>query len=310
MGHMFLVMVDAHSKWLEAHIMSNITATTTIEKLRQVFSTHGLPDSLVSDNATTFTCDLFQEFMRRNGIRHVRSAPFHPASNGLAERAVQTLKEGLKRMTGGTITTKLSRFLFQYRITPQTTTGQAPAVMLMGRKPKAHLDLLRPNIRARVERKQEKQKERHDHHARERQLKPNDTVYIRNFTSSQRWLPGIILSQSGPVSFVVKLTDGRVMRRHQDHLRLRYDKDKTMFSDGTAVGGSIQVEIPQETASEEQGHSVVPAEGDGHSLTNTQPAPVPSDPAPLGHALPVSRSTPGVLRRSQRSHKPPERLTL
>ncbi|XP_029551127.1 uncharacterized protein K02A2.6-like [Salmo trutta] len=217
MGHMFLVMVDAHSKWLEAHIMSNITATTTIEKLRQVFSTHGLPDSLVSDNATTFTCDLFQEFMRRNGIRHVRSAPFHPASNGLAERAVQTLKEGLKRMTGGTITTKLSRFLFQYRITPQTTTGQAPAVMLMGRRPKAHLDLLRPNIRARVERKQEKQKERHDHHARERQLKPNDTVYIRNFTSSQRWLPGIILSQSGPVSFVVKLTDGRVMRRHQDH---------------------------------------------------------------------------------------------
>ncbi|XP_029567815.1 uncharacterized protein K02A2.6-like, partial [Salmo trutta] len=178
MGHMFLVMVDAHSKWLEAHIMSNITATTTIEKLRQVFSTHGLPDSLVSDNATTFTCDLFQEFMQRNGIRNVRSAPFHPASNGLAERAVQTLKEGLKRMTGGTITPKLSRFLFQYRITPQTITGQAPAVMLTGRKPKAHLDLLRPNIRARVERKQEKQKERHDHHARERQLKPNDTVYI------------------------------------------------------------------------------------------------------------------------------------
>jgi hypothetical protein len=51
-GHMFLVMVDAHSQWLQAIIVSNITVTTAIEKLRQVFATLGLSDSLVSDNAT------------------------------------------------------------------------------------------------------------------------------------------------------------------------------------------------------------------------------------------------------------------
>ena len=139
----------------------------------------------------------------------------------------------------------------------------------MGRKPKAHLDVLCPEIKARVEWKQEKQKERHDHLVRERQLKPNDTVYIHNFTSSQHWLPSTILSQSGPVSFVVKLTDGRFMRRHQDHVHLRYDKENAMFSDGTATGGSIQVETPQETVHEEQGHSVVLAEGNGLPLTNT-----------------------------------------
>lgn len=99
-GQMFLLMVDAHSKWIEAHIMSNITAPTSIDKLRQVFAVCGLPDTLVTDNGMTFTSELFGEFMQQNDIHHIRTAPFHPAANGLAECAVQTVKEGLKRMTG------------------------------------------------------------------------------------------------------------------------------------------------------------------------------------------------------------------
>ena len=51
---MFLVLVDAHSKWLECHIMSSITANKTMEKLRMIFSTHGLPKKIVSDNGPTF----------------------------------------------------------------------------------------------------------------------------------------------------------------------------------------------------------------------------------------------------------------
>ncbi|KAJ8346839.1 hypothetical protein SKAU_G00282400 [Synaphobranchus kaupii] len=73
---------------------------------------------------------------------------FHPVSNGLAERAVQTVKEGLKRMTGDSLSTRVSGFLFQYRLTPQTTTGQSPEEMLMNRRPNSRLDLLRPDIKA------------------------------------------------------------------------------------------------------------------------------------------------------------------
>ena len=62
-----------------------------------------------------------------NAIKHLTMAPYHPVSNGLAERAVQTLKTGLKKMTVGNIEDKLACFLFQYRITPHTTTGQSPA---------------------------------------------------------------------------------------------------------------------------------------------------------------------------------------
>ena len=61
-------------------------------------------------------------------------SPYHPSSNGLAERAMQTFKQGLKKMKYGTLQTKISRFLFSYRTTPQSTTGVSPAELLMGRK--------------------------------------------------------------------------------------------------------------------------------------------------------------------------------
>ena len=77
--------------------MKTATSTTTIEHLRNIFATHGLPEMLVTDNAAYFTSQEFQDFTKLNGIRHVTSAPYHPASNGLAERAVQTVKEFLKK---------------------------------------------------------------------------------------------------------------------------------------------------------------------------------------------------------------------
>ena len=73
-------MVDAHSKWVEAHVVDSATSQATIEKLQLVFSTHGLPDTIVSDNGTAFTSDEFAAFVRQNGIRHLTSAPYHPAS--------------------------------------------------------------------------------------------------------------------------------------------------------------------------------------------------------------------------------------
>lgn len=86
---------------------------------------------LVSDNGTCFTSAEFETFMKQNGIDRVRSAPFHPSSNDLAERAVQTFKEGMKKVKEETFQITLSRFLFSYRITPHATTGLSPAELMM-----------------------------------------------------------------------------------------------------------------------------------------------------------------------------------
>ena len=71
--------------------------------------------------------------MEKNGIKHVTSSPYHPSSNGLAERAVQTVKQGLRQVEGFTIKEKVAKFLFKYRITPHSTTGVSPSKLLMGR---------------------------------------------------------------------------------------------------------------------------------------------------------------------------------
>ena len=76
MGHMFLV-VDAHSKWLDAH-MSLITSARTIETLRSVFATQGLPRVIVADNGSSVTSDEFKTFVRKNGIKHVTYARTTP----------------------------------------------------------------------------------------------------------------------------------------------------------------------------------------------------------------------------------------
>ena len=95
LGKMLLVPVDATSKWIETHIMSSTTSTATVNKLREIFAQHGLLEVLVSDNAANFISEEFQTFMRKNGIVHVTPAPYHPASNGLGEWAVQTVKSGI-----------------------------------------------------------------------------------------------------------------------------------------------------------------------------------------------------------------------
>ena len=93
---MYLIVVDAHSKWPEVIPMRSTTATRTISKLRQIFAQHGIPEQIVSDNGPQFASEEFADFAKANGIRHIRSAPYHPATNGLAERFVQTFKNALK----------------------------------------------------------------------------------------------------------------------------------------------------------------------------------------------------------------------
>ena len=220
-GKMFLVVVDSHSKWLDVIPVSTANSATTIRELRKLFATHGIPDVVVSDNGTAFTSVEFSEFMVKNGIRHLRTAPYHPATNGLAERAVQTFKTALKKSAStGNVDTRLARFLFQYRTTPNSTTGVSPAELLMGRKLRTHLDQLCPDLASTVYGRQQAQKKSHDKQNSERAFNLNDPVFVKNYHQGPAWLPGEVIT-SGPRNYKIQLRNGAVVRRHVDQMRSR-----------------------------------------------------------------------------------------
>ena len=158
LGKYFLTLVDSHSKCLEVIPVNAVTSTVTIEKLKLIFSTHGLPDMIVSDNGSVFTSKEFSHFMVYNGITHVKTSLYHPSTNGLAKRAVQIFKAGIKKQAEGTLESKLAHFLFHYRLTPQTTMGQFPSELLLGRCIKSCLDLLQPSGRSKVFKSLQQQK--------------------------------------------------------------------------------------------------------------------------------------------------------
>ena len=132
--------------------MHAATTRATVKILQNMIAIHGIPHVMVTDNGSVFTSVEFGDFMRGNGITHVTSARYHPATNGLAERAVQTFKGPMKKMETeyGSLESKVDRFLFRYLLTPHATTGEPPAVLLMGRRPRSRLDLIHPDLAQKI----------------------------------------------------------------------------------------------------------------------------------------------------------------
>ena len=56
-----------------------------------MFTIQGLPQQLVSDNGPQFVSDQFAQFLKQNGIKHFRSSPYHPSTNGLSSCHVYSI---------------------------------------------------------------------------------------------------------------------------------------------------------------------------------------------------------------------------
>ena len=80
------------------------------------------------------------------------------------------------------------------------------------------MDVLHPDVRQRGQNQQKKQKELHNQHAVDRQLRPGDLGYSREFGKQQKWCPGVINTQTGPVSYTVQLEDDHEVHCHQDQV--------------------------------------------------------------------------------------------
>ncbi|XP_064469859.1 uncharacterized protein K02A2.6-like [Ornithodoros turicata] len=125
-----LVVIDSYSKWVEVFSMKSTTTTATIARLRKLFSAYGYPEEIVSDNGPQFTSQEFQAYMQTHGVKRTKTPPYHPSSNGAAERLVQTTKTTLRKQvlqdhnSGQVrpISERIDSFLMAYRNTPSTVT--------------------------------------------------------------------------------------------------------------------------------------------------------------------------------------------
>ena len=236
----FLIVMDAHTKWLEVYPTFTVTSAKTIECLKLIFARFGYCDLLVSDNATAFTSYEFQTFLRLCNIKHITSPPYHPASNGAAENSVKTVKNGLTKMIGGRFSISgeelnnlLADFLFDYRTTKHCTTGVAPSVLMFGREIKNRFaNLKKNNIECKikicdidhskdiVKKKLENQK-RYYRGKRGINFKTGDNVYVKDYKIN-KYVRGTITESLGQNSYNVQVSN-RLWKRHANQISTKTD---------------------------------------------------------------------------------------
>lgn len=184
-GQMVLVIVDSERKCIEAEPLKDARPETMVGALRSVFAKFGLPKTFLPDNGPQFVGLVFYELLACNKIQ-LATAPYHPQSNGLAERVVRTIKEGLKRNLGKDLKMRLDSFLVRYRQTLRED-GKSLAECLLDYQIRTKIDCIRPT---------EKLADGSPT-ASTRKFNTNEPVWTRSFGTSRRWIPGIVHDWQG-----------------------------------------------------------------------------------------------------------------
>ena len=146
-----VLVVDHFTQYVQAYVTRNQMARTTARVLyNEYFSMFGFPQKLMSDQGTGFTSKVIAAMCSLLGIEKIQTTPYHPQSNGSAERVHQTLR----RMIGKLDPEKCQKWpahlgsvLIAYNATWSLVTGYSPYYLMFGRRPQLPIDLLFPTHR-------------------------------------------------------------------------------------------------------------------------------------------------------------------
>ena len=220
-GEQYLLVVDYYSRYPEVVKLKTTTSSAIIGALKAVFSRHGLPEVLRSDNGPQYSSREFEEFAKSYSFHHVTSSPRYPQSNGQAERTVQTVKHLLKQSTDQYMA------LLNYRTTPLPWCGLSPAELSMGRPLRTLLpqtdNQLHPKwpylslFRQKDQQQRDRQKKYFDSRHRVSNLPDipdGSEVWIRTEGGP---VEGTVLSPAErPRSYVIDTPAGRVEKNRRD----------------------------------------------------------------------------------------------
>jgi hypothetical protein len=134
-GELILVAIDAYSRYPEVEIVHSTSAAALIPKLDRIFSTHGIPYKVVSDNGPPFNGQEIRRYMEIHGIEFVTVTPLWPQGNSEAESFMKPLLKSIltARTEGRNWKKELFTFLLNYRAIPHSTTKVAPVELLFNR---------------------------------------------------------------------------------------------------------------------------------------------------------------------------------
>lgn len=287
-----LVCVDAKSKWLETRVLKTApTSSTTVNTLNDIFSFHGYPETIVSDNATIFKSKEFIEYCQSRGISQKWIAPWHPATNGLAERNVQTVKKRLEKANNdvGTLKEKLRKIVFRHRATP-LANGRTPAELYLHRKIRIKLDAIFP-------RKLQKPTEAVSRPDVIRYLLVGERIQtLIHKGNKDVWMFGVVKERLGSRHYLVKLDNGRELKRHINQTISTKVPLQNGENQSSPKSRHMICNIPKST--------LPPTPADQNPI---QMEAVLEPPAPDVN-IPVAPDIQDPARRSQRTRRPPKHL--
>lgn len=132
-----LTMQDDLTKYSYAVPIPDHEAKTIADKFLTFITLFGIPESILTDQGSDFTSNLFKEVNKLFKIRHILSSPYHPQTQGALERSHLTLKDYLKHYIHSQQTdwdNYISLAMFTYNTHFHKATNFTPFELIFGRK--------------------------------------------------------------------------------------------------------------------------------------------------------------------------------
>ncbi|KAG8186602.1 hypothetical protein JTE90_019924 [Oedothorax gibbosus] len=222
----YIVIADSYSGFYDFQKLQHPTTRDCIEVLKRWFSVHGVPEVFESDNGSQYASKMFNEFLESWGIQKSRSSPYHPQSNGLAERAVEASKVLLKRCQKDNSDIALA--LLNVRNTPREAGLMSINQRLMSRTTRSLLPSATSSLKPRVVEgatesltgllREKKTAAANRHIISQRSppsMNPGEDVRVQ--AGPRKWVGGKIEKMVNPRSAIIKVGE-KTIRRNTIHV--------------------------------------------------------------------------------------------